>query len=676
IKGRVNYDTLKALTVRPYALKVLTPVQERVTALLPDLVRPWDPEGIVPRKVPNPLPPNWVPPVIDPNAPRDLLVQSKPGTGKTFAYLIAAIDSRLNYIDHIARLAVINSGLTASPHIAGRARHAFRRASAGPLILVPTRDLAVQIAHEAQNLTMHQKDFEVVLLLGGTAKSNQMSHWMRFRRDLVIATPGRLRELLETESEVRKGLKDCPLVILDEADTLLSMGFRDDLDAILSFLPKPPVRQTFIFSATLSRSIRQLASSTFSQNHAFIDASIPEGVPMTHEHVPKFHTLCPTASDQLPTLLKLLAHDQLIHGERSKVILFCPTVAVTALFGTLLRALREPLLRNTRMLTLHSEMEPAEKSRASLSFKREGTSDNIRRPAVLVTSDVNTRGMDYPGVTRVIHLGIPSKEDVYVRRIGTMAREEGPGVRADLVLLPWEAGYLTWQLTNLSIKPFPISLLDKELASLSLDPSKLTSESLKSAVADLRGLVDGHSVRQGAASLLGYYLPLTPSLRLQPTSILSGIFSWVVACFGITVPEITRFPSRFMQAHNVHRDLIGAKGLFVDGVRIAGQNPTAHLKRGKGGSIKRAIWEGRGKRSSLTKATFTETGSFVESRDAKRPMAKRPMAKRPMAKRPMAKRPMAKSTKAERPQVENKKPERQEKTREVPERASPPHMRL
>ncbi|KIJ63189.1 hypothetical protein HYDPIDRAFT_168742 [Hydnomerulius pinastri MD-312] len=576
LKGRINYDTLKALTVRPLRLVDMTPVQERVTALLPDLVRPWDPEGIVSPKVPNPLPPGWEPPIIDPNAPRDILVRAQTGTGKTIAFLIPAIQSRLNYIEHNAMLAVINAGQGPSPHLAGRARHAFRRACAGPLILSPTRELALQIANDALKLTTHQKEFEVRLFVGGATKRQQMREWMRFRRDLVVATPGRLRDLLENEPEVRNGFKDCPMLILDEADMLLDMGFRDDLDAIMSYLPPSPARQTFLFSATLSRQIRQSAASFLSPNHLFIDAtpgapslSPDKQTPMalalppddeltTHSRVPQFHTLCPTASDPLPTLFKLIAHDQLTHGNRSKVIVFCPTTHMTALYATLMRRLGSEVLPNgqTNIWSIHSKLEQRERDAANHGF-RKAASKKDDTPAVLVSSDVSARGVDYPGVTRVIQVGVPSSEASYVHRVGRVLRgsdamapgaaNEGarPNMRADMLLLPWEAGYLTWQLTNMPLKPLPISVINTQLETLSVKSgSAFSTETLRDAISDLLPSLDPHAIRSTAASLLGYYLPLNSSLRAQPASILSGIYAWALENFNIPISMMQQSPKR------------------------------------------------------------------------------------------------------------------------------------
>lgn len=146
---------------------------------------------------------DWKPPIVDRTAPRDLLVRAKTGTGKTFAYIIPAIESRLNH-EHREKL-------ESSPHIAGRARHAYQRGSAGSLILAPTRELAIQIASDVQRLTTHQKGFEVQLLVGGTDKVRQEKDWMESSRDLVVATPGRLRDLLSNEPEFRQGFKGCSM---------------------------------------------------------------------------------------------------------------------------------------------------------------------------------------------------------------------------------------------------------------------------------------------------------------------------------------------------------------------------------------------------------------------------------------------------------------------------------
>lgn len=320
----------------------------------------------------------------------------------------------------------------------------------------------------------------------------------------------------------------------------------------------------------------------------------------THDHIEQFYTLCPTASDQLPTLLKLLAHDQLTRGSSSKVIVFCPTVQMTELFSLLLRSLVEEVLPGEipDIVTMHSKMKQSDRNRTRKLFHEAGKTPNGKQ-TVLVTSDVSARGVDYPGVTRVIQLGIPSKETMYIHRIGRMARgvdsfapgqgkeDKKPAVRADLLLLPWEAGYMNWQLTNLSIKLLPITILDSHLASLSPQSSTLTTEFLKSAFAEIQRRINPVDIRNTAASLLGYYLPLAPPLRLQPHAVLAGVSSWASECFNISIPAITRFPRKFTEAYEQSTQSEKTKGLFVDGLRVSGPSAV-----GKAKSKNRSVWEG------------------------------------------------------------------------------------
>lgn len=396
------------------------------------------------------------------------------------------------------------------------------------------------------------------------------------------------------------------------------MGFRDDIDAIVSFLPRPPVRQTLLFSATMSRAVRQLASWILSSNHTFINAVPPEpdltpgrnkehtastefAVPCDTEHdrIEQFRTLCPTASDQLPTLLKLLAHDQLTHGSSSKVVVFCPTVQTAELFSTLLRSLADVLPDGTTEIqTMHSKMKQSERDRARLLLRR-AAEPQTGRPSVQVSSNASERIVDHRGATRVIQIGIPSKETTYIHRIGRFSRavdtfvpknekeDIRPIVRGDLLLLPWEAGYMDWHLTSLPITPLPISDLDSQLASLAARSSALTTKSLSPVLTEIQRRIDPAEVRSAAASLLGYYLPLTPALRLRPSDILAGVSSWTSECFNVLIPPIKWFPRKFTEAYEQSTRSDKTKGLFVDGLKIAGPPPL-----GKAKSKNRSVWEG------------------------------------------------------------------------------------
>ncbi|KAG6329405.1 hypothetical protein ID866_9684 [Astraeus odoratus] len=568
----------------------MTTVQSLVTALLPDLARPHDPSASPSQ-----------------DAPRDLLVRARTGTGKTLAFLIPAVEKRLSsakqHVEDVCR----SSGLS-SPRLLDRASNAFRRTSPGPLILSPTRELAIQIADVALKLTTHHQNFQVNLLVGGTSKGPQLRQWKKGYRDLVVATPGRLRDLLENEPEL----------VLDEADTLLDMGFRDDIDAIAKFLAPPQTRQTFLLSATLSRRIRQIATSHLSPNHQFLDASPPTSdsplptsssvnprVPWalesdteltTHAHIPQYYTPLPSVEAQMPALLRLIAHDQLAHGPQSKIVLFCPTTHSTAFYSTLLRELAADgtlPAKNTRIVEMHSRLSQAARERASREFRAAGSKEASKKsftkgrlrqtmdgPAILVTSDVSARGVDYPNVSRVIQLGVPSADSLYVHRVGRTGRgastlnpvsqsgsssvptiAEGekdatntttePRHRADLLLLPWEMRSVKWQLAQFPLRELPVATLESQVnelvtapscryrdsgaifntnttatASVDSDSNQHSTDPLSTRFRSLLPLLDAEAIRQTASSLMGHYLPLAGPLRVKAGTILTGVAAW------------------------------------------------------------------------------------------------------------------------------------------------------
>lgn len=174
LEGKVTPETLRAITVAPFHLTNMTPVQEEVLSLLPNLARP----------------------PTSPTETRDLLVRAKTGTGKTLAFLVPAIEARAHDVAQ-------------QPEDQQRA---YARETVGALIVSPTRELAMQIAAEALRLTTHHKSFQVSVFVGGNSKRDQMRSWMFNRRDIVVATPGRLRDLMATEPEVARGLKTAKMV--------------------------------------------------------------------------------------------------------------------------------------------------------------------------------------------------------------------------------------------------------------------------------------------------------------------------------------------------------------------------------------------------------------------------------------------------------------------------------
>ncbi|KAG5220548.1 DEAD-domain-containing protein [Salix suchowensis] len=539
LKGRIQHDTLKALTVKPYKYDKMTKVQADVLDQLPGLIAPPDAE--------------------DPDPPtRDLLVRARTGTGKTLAFLVPAVEARLAAIERAGKQAVIDAGVKSDKHLEDRARRAFARRHAGTLIISPTRELATQIANEAIKLTHHHEGFEVRLFVGGMSKRQQMREWARGRRDIVVGTPGRLRDVLQSESEVAHGLENTPMLILDEADTLLDLGFREDIESIKKFLPSSPERQTFLFSATVSSAVQQIAKSFLSDNHAFINCVSGSDPSPVHAHVPQYHTVLPTAAHQIPTVLRLLAHDQLSNPGSSKAIIFFPTTKTTVMFANILRDVARQCLpagRNTRVFELHSKRAQESRTRTSDAFRADTSG-----ASVLITSDVSARGVDYPGVTRVIQVGIPSGAEQYVHRVGRTGRAGRTNGRGDLVLLPWEVSFVTWQLTKVPLKPLTVSELKAQVTELAakhdanptafFDDANVPRKSnifstqplapiladVDRTASDLLAKVDPTDIEETFMSLLGFYVGHAQELRIRKGEILEGCKDWAVDAMGLQAP--------------------------------------------------------------------------------------------------------------------------------------------
>jgi len=488
------------------------------------------------------------------------------GTGKTAAFVVPAIEQRIKAIEAHGRQAVKDAGMDTDKQLETRAKRVFARQHAGALIISPTRELATQIANEASRLSTHHLGFEVRTFLGGSSKGAQLREWMRGRRDLVVATPGRLRDVLMSEPEVAKGLSRIPMVVLDEADTLLDMGFRDDLQAIMEYLPSTPQRQTFLFSATVSKSIQQIAREVLDKNHVFINCATD--VSPVHAHVAQYHTVLPEASEQIPHVLRLLAHDQLTNPGRSKTVVFLPTTKQTQLFATIIREIARKVLpagRSTRVYEMHSKRNQGARTTTSDAFRNDKSGASI-----LVTSDVSARGVDYPGVTRVIQVGIPPGTDVYIHRVGRTGRAGSMG-RGDLVLLPWESSFVTWQMSDVPLKSVSTAEIQSQVEAMSktfdADPEDYFKDVETSAGGfDTRGRgrsplptvfpapyapavskideqvknllegVDEEAVTETLMASLGYYVGRAHELRLDKRIIVDGLKTWSQQALGLLTP--------------------------------------------------------------------------------------------------------------------------------------------
>lgn len=396
------------------------------------------------------------------------------------------------------------------------------------------------------------------------------------------------------------------------------MGFREDIEAIKQFLPPVPERQTFLFSATVSKSIQEVARSTLARNHKFVNCVSDESSPV-HAHVNQYHTVLPSAGHQIPHTLRLLAHDQLMNPGNSKIVLFLPTTKMTQLFATLIRELSKTTLpagRNTHVYEIHSKRTQDARTNTSETFRKDKSGASI-----LVTSDVSSRGVDYPGVTRVIQIGIPGGTEQYIHRVGRTGRAGTKG-RGDLVLLPWEIGFVTWQLTHVPLKPLTVNELKAQLQTVSAEfdqgpaeyfqklsapvnvpagskgrapvvsgPAMFANQvtpvlnEMEDKVRDLLEKLDEEAVKETFASLLGYYMAKSPELRVQKSVIVEGCKTWSVDACGLPTPPYVS--ESFLQ-----------KLGFSDG-------RTKNWGRQRAVDIPQRMnrWDGRGRQSSRDQTT-------------------------------------------------------------------------
>lgn len=211
-------------------------------------------------------------------AGRDVLAQAKTGTGKTVAFLVPSIQ----------RLCMLPSLPPDS--------------SISVLVLSPTRELALQIEKEAKMLT-NNLPFDVQHVVGGTNIAAERKRLNSQRKDILIATPGRLLDHLQDEQlNLANTLRGLTVLVLDEADRMLDMGFRRELEKIFAHLPPAQTRQSLFFSATIPDFVHNVAK--LKDDHAFI-STISEEDNNTHEHVPQRTFQSPSSSRSSCHLLTL-----------------------------------------------------------------------------------------------------------------------------------------------------------------------------------------------------------------------------------------------------------------------------------------------------------------------------------------------------------------------------------
>ena len=329
---------------------------------------------------PTPVQDQTIPPLL---AGKDVIVQAQTGTGKTAAYgvpIVQLVDSQQRVVQ--------------------------------ALVLSPTRELAMQVA-EAINEIGKFHGVSAVPVYGGQSYPHQRLS-LKQGAQVVVATPGRLLDLLSRRTVNLSAVK---VVVIDEADAMLAMGFIEDVEKILQ--STPAARQTALFSATMRREILALAGKHM---------RAPERIILTK---PRALTV-PTVTQSYYVVPRPFKADALLRildtAAPKLALVFCATKQMAADLATSLKS------HGYQAEALHGDMNQVQRE-SVMAASRKG------RVEILVATDVAARGLDVPEITHVVNFDIPSEPDRYVHRIGRTARAGRDG-EAITIISPQEFYHL------------------------------------------------------------------------------------------------------------------------------------------------------------------------------------------------------------------------------------------
>jgi ATP-dependent RNA helicase RhlE len=312
-----------------------------------------------------------VPDVLDGH---DVLVKSPTGSGKTLAFGVPMAD-------------VVDPG----------------GAWPSALVLAPTRELASQIVDELAGV-MHASGLKITAVYGGVGIHNQAKQ--AGRSHVLVATPGRLLDLIERDAVALDAVE---LLVLDEADRMLDMGFKPVVDRIVRMTPRE--RQTLLFSATLEGEVGRIGAAYTRAARRHEVAPAPEKVGHI-EH--RFHRVAHEAK------VSTLVHE-LGDPKRGLTLVFVRTKRGAD------RLVKRLGKQNVEAAAMHGDKSQSQRERALARFE-------AGRVTTLVATDVAARGIDVSGITHVINYDAPAAREDYVHRIGRTARAGASGVGITFVL--------------------------------------------------------------------------------------------------------------------------------------------------------------------------------------------------------------------------------------------------
>ena len=310
---------------------------------------------------------------------KDIIVSAQTGTGKTAAYLLPIINKIISE----------NTG------------HDKIKA----LVMVPTRELAVQIDQLMEGLSYFTNVSSIAVYGGGDGLSfSREQKALTQGADIVICTPGRMLAHLNMNYFKFDGLK---YLVLDEADRMLDIGFFDDIMRIISYIPKQ--RQNLLFSATMPPKIRELAKKTM---HHPEEVNISISKP--NENITQLAYI--VKEEQKIPLVTFLLKDR----KSQRMLVFCSTKSATKQLA------RELKKTGLSIQDIHSDLEQNEREEVLLGFKN-------RKIEILVATDILSRGIDIEDIDLVLNYDVPNDGEDYIHRIGRTARAATKGTAVTLV---------------------------------------------------------------------------------------------------------------------------------------------------------------------------------------------------------------------------------------------------
>jgi len=272
------------------------------------------------------------------------------------------------------------------------------------IILCPTRELCLQISKDVLNFAKYTKNISLVSVYGGDRIDRQIAS-IKNGADIVVGTPGRVHDLIRRK--VLK-LKDIRWLVLDEADEMLDMGFKDDLDAVLSETPQE--KQTLLFSATMSKVVRGIAGKYMNDPE---EISVGEKNTGSDNVAHEYYLI--NIRDRYESLRRIVDSIPDVYG-----ILFCRTRRETQEVADLLK------LDHYSAEALHGEITQNMRTQIMDRFKN-------KKIQLLVATDVAARGIDVNNLSHVINYNLPDQNEIYIHRSGRTGRAQNKGVSIALV---------------------------------------------------------------------------------------------------------------------------------------------------------------------------------------------------------------------------------------------------